>query len=104
METFVRTGLENIPTILNQLNSLTVGEKFRFAAKHKDLAGKWFPATASKCDNFFEIKYDDPNLGTQNIYFDDEKELLVSENLWSMGWFGILQEEQNTALISDRTV
>ena len=102
METFDRTGLENIPTILNQLNSLTVGEKFRFAAKHKDLAGKWFPATASKCDNFFEIKYDDPNLGTQNIYFDDEKESLVSENLWSKGWFGILQEEQNTA--SDRTV
>ena len=35
----------------------------------------------------------------QNIYFDDEKELLVSENLWSMGWFGILQEEQNTASV-----
>jgi hypothetical protein len=44
METFDRTGLENIPTILNQLNSLTVGEKFRyrFAAKHKDLAGSGF--------------------------------------------------------------
>ena len=92
METFQTAGIEQVPTILQQLNNMTTSEQFRFAAKKPDLMGNWFSATATKHADFFEVIYDDSTLEVQKVPFDDERESLLSENLWELGWFGVPQQ------------
>ena len=91
METFQTAGIEQVPTILQQLNNMTTSEQFRFAAKKPDLMGNWFSATATKHADFFEVIYDDSTLEVPKVPFD-ERESLLSENLWELGWFGVPQQ------------
>ena len=89
MEIFQTVAIDQMHTILQQLNTMSNSEHVRFAAKKPDLMGNWFSATATKHADFFEVIDDDSSLEVQKLPFDDEREFLLSENLWELGWFGV---------------
>jgi len=50
---------------------------------------KWTSAKAVKRESVFELYQDGLDKKSKQIEFDDEKESIMSANLWEAGWFSI---------------
>ena len=75
--------------VIQHLEGLPVGESFDFMCKNSSLQDEWTSAKAIKREGVFEIYQDGLDEKSKQIEFDDEKESIMSANLWEAGWFSI---------------
>ena len=75
--------------VIQHLEGLPVGKSFDFMCKNSSLQDEWTSAKAVKRESVFEIYQDGLDEQSKQIEFDDEKESIMSANLWEAGWFSI---------------